>query len=159
MDKLSIDVDTYEPYIVTMTPYRMEVAIIWSPDEQQALAEWLRRRGDKWVDWGDFVSRAEWNCYGMSWVGKIDDLHVLGVNLPLAVREKRGLSEVMATIAHEASHIMASLCDIIGYRPDRDHDEPYAYALGYLVQHAVSCIPAELPDAATAVKRAARKKS
>lgn len=61
MDKLSIDVDTYEPYIVTMTPYRMEVAIIWSPDEQQALAEWLRRRGDKWVDWGDFVSRAEWN--------------------------------------------------------------------------------------------------
>lgn len=159
MDALSIDVDTYEPCIVTMTPYRMEVAIIWSPDEQQALAEWLRRRGGKWVDWGNFVGKAEWDCAGTTWTGRIDDLHVLGVNLPQFVRNGAGLAELSGTVAHEASHIMTSLCDIIGYRPDPAHDEPYAYSIGYLVQHAMASCPADFREVKAAVKRAVGKKS
>lgn len=35
--------------------------------------------------------------------------------------------------AHECIHLANRICIVIGYTPDRENDEPYAYLVGHLV--------------------------
>lgn len=155
------DLTDYKPTILTLHPYEMDVTFVWSPDEQQALAQYLREHDDEdWKRWGDFVGQTEWNCRGMSWVGSLAIPAVVGVNLPLFYSGEDGqmmFRNAMGTLAHEIFHIIMALSKNIGENPEYGHEEPMAYMTGYIMKHALELMPAEMPSLMQMVEKAATK--
>ncbi|HBU7917275.1 TPA: hypothetical protein MC918_004449 [Klebsiella pneumoniae] len=154
------DLADYKPTILTLHPYEMDVIFVWSPDEQQALAQYLRGHHDEsWREWGDFVGKSEWTCRGLSWVGGFEVPTVIGVNLPLYCSGEDGqemFRGAMATLSHEIFHSIMALCKNIMQYPEWDHDEPMAYMTGYIMRHALELMPAEMPDLIQMVSNAAK---
>lgn len=155
------DLTDYKPTILTLHPYEMDVIFVWSPDEQQALAQYLRDHDDEdWKRWGDFVGESEWKCRGLSWVGGFEVPTVIGVNLPLYCSGEDGqemFRNAMGTLSHEIFHSIMALCKNIMQYPEWDHDEPMAYMTGYIMKHALELMPAEMPSLMEMVEKAATK--
>lgn len=149
----------YEPTVLTLHPYEMDVIFVWSPDEQQALAKYLREHHDgDWHEWGDFIGQSEWACRGMSWVGGFNVPTVIGVNLPLYCSGEDGpdmFRGAVSTLAHEIFHCIMALCKNITQYPVWEHDEPMAYMTGYIMRHALELMPAKMPDLMAIVESAA----
>lgn len=150
----------YEPTILTLHPYEMDVIFVWSPDEQQALAKYLREYHDEtWREWGDFVADTEWECRGMTWVGGFDVPTIIGVNLPLYCTGNDGqemFRNAMGTLAHEIFHSIMALSKNIMQYPNYGHDEPMAYMTGYIMRHALELMPMKMPDLMKSVKAATK---
>lgn len=148
----------YKPTLLQLHPYGMEIAFVWSPDEQAQFAKWCSGLdSDEMKRWGEFVADTEWECRGMTWAaGNMDLPSVVGVNLPLFIKNGLPLSSAMGTLSHEVFHIIMALSRNIHEIPEFGHDEPMAYMTGYIMGHAMDIMPAKWPTLKSVVGRAAR---
>lgn len=154
---MTLDKETYVPTLVQLHPYGMECLFIWSPEEQEAFAYWCSKHSSETIqEWGKFVGKTEWECRGMTWAGGMDVPSVIGVNLPLFIKHKIPIEEMLGTLSHEIFHIIMCLSKNIYQYPSYDNDEPMAYMTGYLMKHGIELMPAKFQTVKQVVKAATK---
>lgn len=155
--------DKYWHELYNAAPFNYTYTFVYSDEQLDWFAEWLAQEySETYTDIPMHIERirnaADDGCHGLTyWQGY--DFPAL-IYIPVSrhfnpgAQRVGGMVSFMNTLAHEVAHMGLNICHSIGYDPVREQ-EPFAYLVGRITQHALKEVPFHMPDLKELVEGAA----